>query len=372
MRFTFHPMHIFSDVALVLIALLLLSEFLSHVLRRNFRSAIESAGSMLDQLSAISFSILAAIEILAVIGSRLPLTTPDTAQLRAAALQHFARGMGWTAAALLIWGLREKAKREPTAPGQLFAYACMAWGVVQFLQNLVREKSKLAPIVAFVGGSVFLVVTNTLFRRRSGEHRILEHVAARGDVLQPEYHRATPECPEPERWRMYDSMTAEYEVLQFLQQLVETLKPKLIVETGTFMGISTLWLAQGLRANGAGKVITCEYDPVVYAKAVERIDASGLKEWIDARNESSLEMQVSGEVDMLFTDSDPGLREAEVRRFLPLLRANGVILIHDASSHLRTVRDAALKLEREGLISLILLPTPRGLVLAQKRAGRTE
>jgi len=34
------------------------------------------------------------------------------------------------------------------------------------------------------------------------------------------------------------------------------------------------------------------------------------------------------------------------------------------------VREAALKMERDGLISVVLLPTPRGLVVAQKREGR--
>jgi len=47
-----------------------------------------------------------------------------------------------------------------------------------------------------------------------------------------------------------------------------------------------------------------------------------------------------------------------------------LILMHDASSHLKTVREAAVKMEQEGLISVVLMPTPRGLVVAQKRAGR--
>jgi hypothetical protein len=37
---------------------------------------------------------------------------------------------------------------------------------------------------------------------------------------------------------------------------------------------------------------------------------------------------------------------------------------------LKIVREAALKLERDGLISVVLMPTPRGLVVAQKREGR--
>lgn len=189
-------------------------------------------------------------------------------------------------------------------------------------------------------------------------------------ALLPEYHRATPECPHPERWHMYDSMTAEAEVLEFLRTLVTTLKPNLIVETGSFLGVSTLWMAEGLRANGFGRIVSCELDPLVFAKAREKIDASGLGEWIDLRNESSLEMKIDGPVDLFFCDSEQSIRESEVRRYLPQISPTGLILIHDASSHQKTVREAALRLEEEGLISIVLLPTPRGLVLAQKRAGR--
>jgi predicted O-methyltransferase YrrM len=210
-----------------------------------------------------------------------------------------------------------------------------------------------------------------LFRKKEKqEHRIMREVIERGETLQAEYHRATPECPHPERWSMYDSMTAEFEVLEFLKTLVTTTKPELIVETGSFMGVSTLWLAQGLKENGFGKIISCEYDPVVFAKAQEKVKHSSVREWIDLRNESSLDMKVDGRIDLLFSDSDMPIREQEVRRYLPQLNPYGLILMHDASSHLKQVRDAALKLEREGLISVVLLPTPRGLVVAQKREGR--
>ena len=213
----------------------------------------------------------------------------------------------------------------------------------------------------------------TLFggRKEKQEHKIMRQVTERGQTVEPEYHRATPECPHPERWSMYDSMTAEVEVLEFLRTLVTTVKPRLVVETGTFLGISTLWIAEALKQNGFGKVITCEHDPAVYAEAKKKVDESGLGEWIDCRNQSSLEVKVEGSVDLLFSDSDMPLREQEVRRFLPQMNPHGLILMHDASSHLKIVREAALKLEGEGLISVVLLPTPRGLVVAQKRQGRS-
>lgn len=210
-----------------------------------------------------------------------------------------------------------------------------------------------------------------LFKKKlKQEHKVMLQAERAAGALLPEYHRPTPECPHPERWHMYDSMTAEAEVLEFLRTLITTIKPALVVETGSFLGVSTLWIAEGLKTNGFGKIISCEFDPVVFAKAKEKIAASGLSDWIELRNESSLEMHIDGTIDLFFSDSDMPIREAEVKRFLPQIRPTGLILMHDASSHLQIVRDAAFKLESEGLLSCIFLPTPRGLVVAQKREGR--
>ena len=210
-----------------------------------------------------------------------------------------------------------------------------------------------------------------LFKKKlKQEHKVMLQAERAAGALLPEYHRPTPECPHPERWHMYDSMTAEAEVLEFLRTLITTVKPALVVETGSFLGVSTLWIAEGLKANGFGKIISCEFDPVVFAKAKEKIAASGLSGWIELRNESSLEMHIEGTIYLFFSDSDMPIREAEVKRFLPQIRPTGLILMHDASSHLQVVRDAAFKMESEGLLSCIFLPTPRGLVVSQKREGR--
>src|SRR5271154_72336 len=111
-------------------------------------------------------------------------------------------------------------------------------------------------------------------RKMKQEHKVmLQHERSAGS-LKPEYHRATPECPDPERWSMIDSMTAEVEVLEFIATLVTTIKPRLVVETGSFLGVSTEGIARGLERKGFGKVISCEFDPVVYARAKEPLEAS--------------------------------------------------------------------------------------------------
>jgi predicted O-methyltransferase YrrM len=268
---------------------------------------------------------------------------------------------------------------KPRPDGLVFAIFLTLIGAARFLVGYLTRNAfapfgltwpQGANLACFALGVILFVVIKSRFHKFSKEHRILDDAQQRGLAEQPESKSPTPECPHPERWRMYDAMTAEVEVLEFLKTLVTTVKPNLVVETGTFMGVSTLWIAEGLKQNGFGRVITCEFDPKTHAAAKKRFDESGLAEWIDCRLGSSLDLKFDGTIDILFSDSDLDLRENEVRRFLPQINPNGVILMHDASSHLRIVREAALRLEQEGLISVLLLPTPRGLVIAQKRAGR--
>lgn len=289
----------------------------------------------------------------------------------------------WSAIAAFLWRMSARASLGPRPKGEIFAILLMLFGVNGFITEWVllpsvgfAHLSQLSPahfasIGTFAVGGILLGSILSRYHGVSKEHRILEHAAARGNVVQPEYRKPTPECPHPERWRMYDSMTAEVEVLEFLRTLVTATKPDLVVETGTFLGISTLHIAEGLQQNGFGRVITCEFDAKVYEEARKRFAASGLDQWIELRNESSLEIQINGRIDLLYCDSDMPLREQEVRRFLPQMNPNGLIVLHDASSDLKIVRQGALKLEREGLISVIFLPTPRGLVVGQKREGRT-
>jgi prolipoprotein diacylglyceryltransferase/predicted O-methyltransferase YrrM len=279
-----------------------------------------------------------------------------------------------------IWRRGTRSIQHPLAPGVIVGEFLILFGLSRFLVEFIRinppvllgmSNAQVAALLTIVAGVALLIFARRRFRKVDPVHKVLDHVVQHGNQeTKPEYHRATPECPHPERWRMFDTMTAEVEVLDFLKCLMTTVKPNLVVETGTFLAVSTLYMAEGLKQNGSGKIITCEPDTEVFAKAKEKIDASGLGKFIDFRCQSSLETRVPGTIDVLFCDSLPELREPEVRHFLPQINPNGLILMHDASSHLKTVRTAAQRLEEEGLLSVVFLPTPRGLVIAQKREGR--
>jgi predicted O-methyltransferase YrrM len=258
------------------------------------------------------------------------------------------------------------------AEGLIFAgTACVLLGAIFFHANKVQIiRSAIFALPLFLAGGALIGAVVPPFMKKYEGLRILERVAGDEQFTQAEYTPPTPECPQPQLWRMLDSQTTEVEVLEFLKTLVTTLKPKLVVETGTFLGHATVKLAEGLKENGFGKVITIEFDPAIRARAEERFKASGLSSWIESRLESSLETQIEGTIDLLYSDSHLANREAEIRRLLPRLDPRGLLVIHDASSHFKIVREAALRLEEEGLISAVLLSTPRGVVIAQRREGR--
>lgn len=186
-----------------------------------------------------------------------------------------------------------------------------------------------------------------------------------------EVSKPTAECPEPQLWKCFDPMSAEVEVLEFVSQLVKTIKPKLIVETGTYRGLAAFYIGRAIKETGRGKLITCELSKELHEKALQLITKSSLSDVVDCRLQSSLEIEVNEPIDLLFVDSEPTIRVQEIRRFWDKLAPNAIILCHDVNTgdH-KPLREQILELDTKGEISVVFFPTPRGLAICQKREGR--
>jgi hypothetical protein len=190
-----------------------------------------------------------------------------------------------TAIFVYLWGEGRRANQFQRPAGIVAGEFMVLGGLADVVIRLIDQHHLAASgFTGVVAGGLFLGWIVPRFLKKKEEHHILERIEQQGEIQQAEYTPPTAECPHPERWVMMDSMSAEVEILEFLKQLVMTLKPELIVETGTFIGASTIKMAEGLKANGFGKIVTCEFDPLVYAKAKQKIDASGVAEWIEARS----------------------------------------------------------------------------------------
>jgi len=122
-----------------------------------------------------------------------------------------------------------------------------------------------------------------------------------------------------------DEWASEYEVYDFLYALVRLLKPKVILETGTYKGGATKAMAKAAFENGAGWVISCDTDESKCREAAEHV--AGLPAGI--RHCDGLKAIKEGPcVDLAFIDSS-GDRVAEVEALN--LAPGGVVVLHDSN-----------------------------------------
>lgn len=114
---------------------------------------------------------------------------------------------------------------------------------------------------------------------------------------------------------------------RFLKLMVLALRPKLVVEVGTFTGYSALSMAEGLPEGG--RIITCELDPEHARLSQANFDASPFGRLVDMRIGPAAQTLrgIDGPVDLAFIDADkPGYPEY-YELLVPKMRSGGVILL---------------------------------------------
>lgn len=146
---------------------------------------------------------------------------------------------------------------------------------------------------------------------------------------------------------------------RFLYSMVRAAKATRVVEFGTSMGISTIYLAAALRDNGGGQLIGSELEPSKVARARANILAAGLTDLVEIREGDALEtlQDVGGTVDLLLVDGAFSLYLPVLKLIEPRLRPGAVILGENAFApdYLAYVRDPA-----NGYLSQALLDDGRG------------
>lgn len=132
---------------------------------------------------------------------------------------------------------------------------------------------------------------------------------------------------------------------RFLYAIARARKATSIVEFGTSMGLSTIYLAAALRDNGGGRLIGTELEPTKVARACANLDAAGFGDLVDIREGDALETlrDVGGDVDMMLIDGAFTLYLPVLRLVEPRLRPGAVILGENAfdPGYLAYVRNPA-------------------------------
>jgi predicted O-methyltransferase YrrM len=91
---------------------------------------------------------------------------------------------------------------------------------------------------------------------------------------------------------------------QRLAELVRQAKPKLVVECGTAIGYSGLWIARELKRAGGGRLITIEIVPTNAREAEANFRRAGLEKFVTVKigDARKVVTEIEGPIDFLFLD----------------------------------------------------------------------
>ena len=169
---------------------------------------------------------------------------------------------------------------------------------------------------------------------------------------------------------MADKMVAlEPSKAELCHLLCRALSARRIVEVGTSFGVSTLYLAAAVRANGGGTVIATEYEPAKAAAARANFAAAGLSDLIDLREGDLRETlkTIEGPVDFVLMDIWTEMARPALELVAPHMR-KGAMLVADNTAQFRHAYRHFFEFvedPKNGLISLTL-PYAGGLELVVK------
>ena len=205
------------------------------------------------------------------------------------------------------------------------------------------------------------------------EDYISRHIDAEGDYLYRLY-RAT------NIHTIHGRMASGHLQGRLLKMFVEMIRPKNILEVGTFSGYSALCLAEGLQEGG--KVYTFEINDEMEDFTRPWIEGSDVADKIDFRigDANILAPQLGIEFDMAFIDGDKRTYLDTFNMVMGILRPGGFILAdntlwdghvtdpaydHDQQTQgIRIFNDAIAADER---VEKVILPLRDGLTVIRKK-----
>lgn len=151
---------------------------------------------------------------------------------------------------------------------------------------------------------------------------IEEYVEAHSTAAPP--HLAALHEATRERLRSPQMLSGTVEG-RFLEMLVWSAAPALVLEIGTYSGSAAQFMAQALP--DGGRVITCEFDPEHAAFAREHLERSPVADRVEVREGPALETigSLDGPFDLVFIDADKAGYVDYYEAVLPKLSPRGLI-----------------------------------------------
>ena len=214
---------------------------------------------------------------------------------------------------------------------------------------------------------------------------IAAHIDPEGDYLYRLY-RAT------NIHTIHGRMASGHLQGRLLKMLVEMIRPRYVLEVGTFSGYSALCMAEGLKTlmaeepQVARKLYTFEINDEMEDFTRPWIEGSGLAELIDFRigDANQLAPQLGVMFDMAFVDGDKRTYVETYETVLPLLNPGGFILAdntlwdghvidpaYDHDHQTQGIRAFNDHVAADTRVEKVILPLRDGLTIIRKKQGAT-
>ena len=169
---------------------------------------------------------------------------------------------------------------------------------------------------------------------------------------------------------------------QFLEIITKLLKAKSCLEVGRFTGMSTLFIARGLSAEG--KITTIDNSDEFLSLAKKYWDLDNMSSKIESIIGDGVEIMQSmidrqHSYDFIFIDADKNNYPNYYELSLSLVPSNGIIIIDNMlwhgdvadekknDSQTNTIRDLNTKIQNDSRVDFSLLPLSDGLSFIRKK-----
>ncbi len=156
-----------------------------------------------------------------------------------------------------------------------------------------------------------------------------------------------------------------------LHWLVRVMNPNSILEIGTSVGYSALWMASALEQNGGGKLWTVESHQERFDKATQHFKEAGLDHRIVQIKGHAPEVLMEGnevpdQVDFVFMDATKKEHPLYFEAVLPRLKSGSYLVVDNVESH----RFGEMKKFIAGLhedlgLKVVEIPVGDGLLIAR-------
>jgi len=153
---------------------------------------------------------------------------------------------------------------------------------------------------------------------------------------------------------------------EFCHMMCRALRATRVVEVGTSFGVSTLYLADAVRANGGGVVIGTEYEPAKAAQARANFDAAGVSDLIDLREGDLRETLkvIEGPVDFVLMDIWTEMARPALELIAPHLRPGAIVVADNTDQFRKAYRHFfAFVADPKNGLRTMTLPFDNGLEL---------